>query len=370
MATTAAQSAYDHMLTGILILDDQLHVRSINNAAEHLLHTSAAHAINLHLERLLLRSETLLEQLASAIELRQPFTLREATLYLPDSVAIEVDLGVSVMEATQNNPQLLLELQPLNRLKRINKDDESVARQETARRLIRGLAHEIKNPLGGIRGAAQLLDRELATDELKEYTSVVISEADRLTDLVDRMLGPQQQLKFSDVNILKVCEHIISLLEAEQPGLIQWRRDYDPSVPNLRGDESQLIQAVLNIVRNAREALAATQEPRIGLRTRIVRQFTIGAIRHRLVLQLEIIDNGPGIDPELQERIFFPMISGRHDGTGLGLAITQNIVAQHQGSIQFSTRPGHTCFSIYLPIDDKVDDKIDNTQTVKPRKES
>ena len=199
----------------------------------------------------------------------------------------------------------------MSRLKRINKDDASVARQETARRLIRGLAHEVKNPPGGIRGAAQLLEAELPDPDLKEYTAVIINEADRLTELVDRMLGPQRQLDLQPVNVLRVFEHVIQLIDAEQPGLVEWQRDYDPSLPDIRADEAQLIQAILNVVRNAVQALQNIEEPRIGLRSRALRQFTIGAQRHRLVMHLEITDNGPGIDPELQDRIFFPMISGR-----------------------------------------------------------
>ena len=344
----------DTLVTGIVVLDEQLCIEQLNAAAEDLLQTSAAHALGQPLHELIIRAEKIIGLLQQALVDGQPFTEREATLRLPDHLSISVDFTVSFLEQPSSKRDiqrsLVLELQPLNRLKRINKDDESVARQETASRLIRGLAHEIKNPLGGIRGAAQLLERELPREELREYTAVIISEADRLKDLVDRMLGPQQQLQMAPVNILKICERVIALIEVEQPGRISWRRDYDPSLPPLEADEAQLIQAVLNIVRNACQAIAALEEPRIHLRSRVVRQFTIGNQRHRQVMQLDIIDNGHGIDPELEERIFFPMISGRADGTGLGLAITQNIIAQHKGSIQVASKPGQTCFSIYLPF--------------------
>ena len=195
------------------------------------------------------------------------------------------------------------------------------------------------------------MDAEKFIMYLKEYTGVIIDEADRLRDLVDQMLGPQRRLELEDVNILEVYERVIALVEAEYPGRINWVRDYDPSLPELQADAAQLIQAILNIVRNACEALGDTDEARIQLRSRAVRQFTIGNVRHRVIMHLEIIDNGPGIEPELVDRVFFPMISGRPEGTGLGLSITQNIVAQHGGSIQVSSRPGQTCFSLHLPFD-------------------
>lgn len=347
------------MLTAIVVLDAQLHVVYLNSAAEDLLQTSRSHAIGGPLSDYVIGADKIMQHLNDTISNLQPFTEREAVLRLPDNLSVSVDFSASVVDLAAPEPQLLVELQALNRLKRINKDEESVNRQETARRLIRGLAHEIKNPLGGIRGAAQLLERELTNEDQREYTGVIISEADRLTDLVDKMLGPQRQLELTPVSILRVCEHIISLIDAEQPGLIQWRRDYDPSLPEVLADESQLIQAILNIVRNASEALQDQPEPRIAIRSRAVRQFTIGNVRHRMVLQLDITDNGPGIDPELEHRIFFPMISGRADGSGLGLAITQNIIAQHHGSIQVQTRPGQTCFTIYLPFENGVSEDAD-----------
>ena len=219
---------------------------------------------------------------------------------------------------------------------------------------MRGLAHEIKNPLGGIRGAAQLLARELPDEGLRDYTNVIIEEADRLRNLVDRMLGSNKLPSLAMTNIHEVLERVASLIEAEAQGSITLVRDYDPSIPDLLIDREQLIQAVLNIVRNALQALSAQSDLRLGrisLRTRTLRQFTIGHTRHRLVVKMEIIDNGPGIPPALQETIFYPMVSGRPDGTGLGLAITQNIISQHQGLIECESHPGHTVFSIFLPLD-------------------
>ena len=341
----------DHMATAVVVLDEALCIESMNSAAESLLHSSSMHAQGQPLHELILRADKIIPAMQSALDEGQPYTQRDATVRLPDNVTENVDFTVSILDRPPNGPRsLVLELQPLSRLKRINKDGASVARQETARQLIRGLAHEVKNPLGGIRGAAQLLDRELPSEALREYTGVIISEADRLKELVDRMLGPQRALNLTPVNMLRVCEQVIGLMEAERPNAIHWLRDYDPSLPDVNADEAQMIQAILNIIRNATQALADTDDPQIQIRSRVVRQFTIGATRHRLVMQLDITDNGPGIDSSLEERIFFPMISGRADGTGLGLAITQNIISQHHGSIQVNSRPGQTCFSIYMPF--------------------
>ena len=351
MSVDHSKEILDTLTTAVLVLDEELNVQEINAAAENLFHTSSPKVQGLPLYELILRADKILPLLHDALANNQPFTERDASLRLPDNVVEDVDLMVSILNQQRiGQRSLVIEMRPLKRLKQINKDGASVARQETARQLIRGLAHEVKNPLGGIRGAAQLLEKELPQPALREYTRVIISEADRLKELVDRMLGPQRAITLAEVSILQVFERVIQLIEAEQPNVIRWERDYDPSIPTVQGDEAQIIQAILNIVRNAVHALQPTEEPQITLRCRVLRQFTIGAHRHRMVMHLEIIDNGPGIDPELEDRIFFPMISGRADGSGLGLAITQTIISQHQGSIQVATRPGHTCFSIHLPF--------------------
>src|SRR5690606_6049167 len=222
------------------------------------------------------------------------------------------------------------------------------------RALVRGLAHEIKNPLGGLRGAAQLLARELPDSGLKDYTNIIIQEADRLRNLVDRMLGPHKVPDRKPLNVHEVIERVRQLLDVETHGQIEFVRDYDPSLPDLRGDKEQLIQAVLNVGRNAVEAINRAsppiKQPRILLRTRALRQFTIGTNRHRLVVRMEIIDNGPGVPPKLLETIFLPMVSGRPDGTGLGLSIAQSIINHHNGLIECTSQPGNTNFSIYTPV--------------------
>ena len=247
-----------------------------------------------------------------------------------------------------------MELHPRDRLLRITKEEAQLSKQEVTKVLVRGLAHEIKNPLGGIRGAAQLLARELPEQSLRDYTDVIIEEADRLRNLVDRMLGPYRPPNLQPLNIHEITERVFSLIEAETQGELSLRRDYDPSIPDILADREQLIQALLNIVRNAMQAIdesGALREGRITLRTRALRQFTIGQIRHRLVCRLEVIDNGPGIPAEIVESIFYPMVSGRAEGTGLGLSITQNIVSQHQGLIECESTSGRTVFTLFLPLE-------------------
>ena len=344
----SAETVLDSMVTAIMVLDSDLKVVFVNSAGESLLHCSAAQIIGSALNQILLSAEGLQSNLRKALRELQPFTARETLLQLPDNLREEVDLTVSILD---NDHYLILEMHPTTRLTRINQSNASTDRQATTRGLIRGLAHEVKNPLGGIRGAAQLLERALPSAELTEYTGVIIAEADRLKDLVDRMLGPHQQPNLEAVYLPEICEHVMALAASEFAGHIEWRRDYDPSLPSVAADRDQLIQAVLNVVRNACQALTNTSAAKITLQSRIARQFTIGKKRHRQVLCVNIIDNGPGIDPRDLERIFYPMISGRPDGSGLGLSITQHIVSEHQGAVQVSSTFGHTVFSIFLPFE-------------------
>jgi two-component system nitrogen regulation sensor histidine kinase GlnL len=231
----------------------------------------------------------------------------------------------------------------------MNREEHLINQQNIARILIRNLAHEIKNPLGGLRGAAQLLEQEFSDDNLKEYTQIIIGEADRLRNLVDRMLGPMSLPVCGEINIHEVLERVRSLVLAESGSGIHMEQDYDPSIPPLTGDTDQLIQAVLNVVRNAVQALE--NEGVITLRTRIQRQCTIGHKRHKLVVRLDVIDNGPGISEDRLEEIFYPMISGRIDGTGLGLSIAQALISQHGGLVECQSRPGETIFTLLLPLE-------------------
>lgn len=226
-----------------------------------------------------------------------------------------------------------------------------MAQQNAARMLLRGLAHEIKNPLGGLRGAAQLLDQELPDDELREYTRIIIEESDRLQSLVDRMLAPNKPPHKSLINIHRVLERVRQLVQVEAPVGVKLNRDYDPSMPALYGDGDQLIQAILNIVRNAAQALG--DKGKITIRTRIHRQVTIGLNRHPLVAKIDVVDDGPGIKAELLNQIFYPMVTGRAEGTGLGLSIAQSLISQHGGLVECESKPGETIFSIFLPLEKK-----------------
>lgn len=346
----AQQLAIEHQSNAVLILSSQLRVQYLNPAAEALLKTSMQSALGCDIDSLYSDLNMPSADLHELLSNNQTTTSRNADLILRDGSNTNVDYTATPLIEEQ---QLLIEMRELNRLVRINREDRSANVHETSQKLVLGLAHEVKNPLGGIRGAAQLLGKELLNMEpsgaLNEYTQIIIEEADRLTDLVDRMLGPNQAPARSSANIHRVLAKVAALIAAEfGPGL-EFRRDFDPSLPRLWADEDLLVQALLNIVRNAAQALADTPDPTITLKTRIVRQFTIGATRHRLVASVEIIDNGPGIPEELLDRIFFPMISGRAEGTGLGLAIAQRVISQHEGALECESRPGRTRFAAYLP---------------------
>ena len=254
---------------------------------------------------------------------------------------------------------LLVELRPIEHQLRIAREERMIDQQAANRELIRNLAHEIKNPLGGLRGSAQLLERELDKVELKEYTQVIIKEADRLQALMDRLLTPHRTPRLAPLNVHEILERVRSLILAEFSGGIAIRRNYDVSVPDLIGDKEQLIQATLNIARNAAQALRSasvgnssplSEMGTIELRTRIARQITIVRQRHKLALELQVIDNGPGVAQEIRDKIFNPLVSGREGGSGLGLSLAQTFIQYHRGMIECESRPGRTVFTILLPL--------------------
>lgn len=260
-----------------------------------------------------------------------------------------------IVAQIERGGEIVVELLPLEQQARQEREERLADHTRANRELFRNLAHEIKNPLGGIRGAAQLLEMEIEGHGLREYTQVIIHEADRLQSLVDRLLAPHRRAQVAgEVNIHEVCERVRALALAEFPRGLTVARDYDISIPEFRGDREQLIQAVLNIVHNAALALAgriARGDARIALRTRVLRQVTIGKQRHRLALQLHVIDNGPGVPESIKEHVFFPLVSGRDGGAGLGLTLAQTIVQQHHGSIELDSQPGCTDFSILIPLE-------------------
>lgn len=357
------EAVLDALTTAVLVVvDEALTIGYMNCAAESIFGTSKHQSIGSSVLDLL--SDTpdndgveAFNRFAEIFTSEQSITRRATEFRTRSGAEVTADLTVSLDTA---NRCLIIELQPINRLVRINRDDQFLASEETTRRLVRGLAHEIKNPLGGLRGAAQLLERELENRAHTEYTGIIIQEADRLSELVDRLLGPSREPRIAPSNIHELLERVVRLVDAEMPGQVRFVRDYDPSLPEIQGDESQIIQALLNIVRNAWQILdeqpPAHSEAVITLRTRVVRTFTIRTVLHRMVAQIDITDNGPGVAEDLVGQIFVPMISGRPQGTGLGLAITQSIISQHGGVIECVSRPGKTCFSVFLPLEEPVND--------------
>jgi two-component system nitrogen regulation sensor histidine kinase GlnL len=340
----------DLLASAVLVMDADGLVRYANPAAEHLLDSSFKSLSRQRLTGLFTNGEELGALCEQALahkyaDLRQDLALQRngrepLCVHSIVSAAGEAEVMVELFENVQ---QL-----KLDREERIL--DQSQANKE----LIRNLAHEIKNPLGGIRGAAQLLELELLDASLREYTQVIIKEADRLQTLVDRLLAPHRRPHIvGDVNIHEVCERVRSLVLAEFPYGLAIKRDYDASIPEFRGDKEQLIQAVLNIVHNAAQALRtriAAGDAEIVLRTRVARQVTLAKVRYGLALDLHIMDNGPGIAPDIRDRIFYPLVSGREGGSGLGLTLAQTFVQQHMGLIECESRPGLTDFRLMIPL--------------------
>ena len=338
----------DQLSTAVVILDRELSVSLMNTAAQNLFNCSFSQATGKKLEQLAIYPEEIKQNLKLSIENEQPFTAREIDLKIPDSQTELVDMTANLGNLPNT---LVLEIKPVGRFSNIAQEKTDFDRNQTNQILIRGMAHEIKNPLGGIRGAAQLMQKALPSDtDLVDHTEIIISEVDRLRNLVDRMLGPSKALRIEDVNITEVCEKTISLLNSEFDSRLCWERDYDPSLPEIHGDQDQLIQAILNIARNACEALINVDSPRIKFKSRFVGQFTIGDVRHRGVLRVEISDNGPGIMKRDLQRIFYPMVTTKPSGSGIGLAVAQSIISQHKGSLNVKSEFGATTFSINLPL--------------------
>lgn len=339
----------DNLTTATLLVDEKLIIRYINPAAEALLGLSANRIEGTPLgDNLRCTSENLRERIKLSILTGQPYAEHEIDVFTPGNRRITVNCTLTPLREKGVPPSLLLEVVSLDRHLRISREDQILKQTLATRALVRGLAHEIKNPLGGLRGAAQLLEGELDSEELKEYTRIIIGEADRLWSLVDRMLGPNGLPQKRDVDIHEVLEHIRNLVTVEAADSITIKRDYDPSIPSVYADRNLLIQAILNIVLNALQAVKGYGT--ITLRTRIDRQFSVGQTLHRLVAKVDIIDDGPGIPEHLREKLFYPMITGRDHGTGLGLSIAQTLINLHDGLIEYTSRPGHTEFSIFIPI--------------------
>lgn len=338
--------------TTVIALDKMLTLQYLNASAETLLDLSKQRALGAPMTEVIGQKE-LYHDLHRAIEQHQQFTRWETPLTFSQGT-ITADYFVTPMDCQRYS--LLLEIHPRERLRRIASKESQATGHETSRNLVRGLAHEIKNPLGGIRGAAQLLSRMLKDPTLEDYTGIIIEEADRLRDLVDRMLGPLTPPYIRAINIHEVLERVGQLISAETNQQLRITRDYDPSIPPVPVDKELMIQALLNLSRNAMQAIMQTmslEEGHLTLRSRITRQFTINRKRRRLVCHLSVIDNGPGVPESLSDSLFYPMISGHPEGSGLGLSVTQSIIRQHKGLIECDSRPGNTCFHVYLPLQDE-----------------
>ncbi len=346
------QDIIDNISSGIIGLDTNFDVQLINPAAEALLQLSEARILGTRITNVEIENLPWEPTIAQARSEDRAIVRRGLKIETRDGNPASADMIITPLRGLSATLAYLIELQPVDRLLRISKEENLLAAQQTTRTVVRGLAHEIKNPLGGIRGAAQLLERELPDDgTLQEYTSIIIKEADRLRALVDRLMGPNEQPAISPLNVHEILEHVLQLITVEAGERVAILRDYDPSLPDIRGDRAQLIQAILNVLRNSLQATEAQPQCALMIRTRSQRQFTIGETRHRLVCQIDLIDNGPGIPDELRETLFAPMVSGRANGTGLGLSIAQSIVQRHGGLLSFSSRPGETCFSLFLPME-------------------
>jgi two-component system, NtrC family, nitrogen regulation sensor histidine kinase GlnL len=343
----------DLLASSVLVVDAAGLVRYANPAAEHLLEVSVKSLSRQTLAGLFTNGEELDALWRQALAHKYADLRRDLTLQRSGREPLHVHGIVSAA----GEEEVVVELRENVQQLKLDREERILDQSQANKELIRNLAHEIKNPLGGIRGAAQLLELELPDahlNALREYTQVIIKEADRLQTLVDRLLAPHRRPHIvGDVNIHEVCERVRSLVLAEFPAGLAIRRDYDASIPEFRGDKEQLIQAVLNIVHNAAQALReriAAGDAEIVLRTRVARQVTLAKVRYGLALDLHIIDNGPGIAPEIRDRIFYPLVSGREGGSGLGLTLAQTFVQQHLGLIECESRPGLTDFRILIPL--------------------
>ncbi|MFW5969029.1 MAG: nitrogen regulation protein NR(II) [Halofilum sp. (in: g-proteobacteria)] len=361
-AGPAAADLLEALVGAILVVEGpELHVRYLNTAAEDLIRLSRRRALGQPLAAIAVFDPDWLDQVAGNLAADSSFTAREITLTTHDiTTTRQVDASITPLTRDGTETAAVIELTPVDRHLRIARE-EGLRTQELAnRRLLRGVAHEIRNPLAGLRGAAQLLARELEDAALREYTDVIVREADRLRGLMDRMVGPVQPPAFARVNIHQLTEHVLHLLRGEAPAGVTLHTDYDPSIPDLQADADQLIQALLNLGRNALQAVG--ERGNVTVRTSTRRRFTIGHVQHRLVACIEITDDGPGIPPDLLDSLFQPMVSGRAEGTGLGLTIAQSLVSRHGGLIECESdtpaatnpagaaAPG-TVFRVLLPLE-------------------
>lgn len=348
------ENLLDHLSTAVLLLDGHLVVREANHAAQALFERSLNLLVDCPIEQLIIHSSLNLMRFKQDMQHGEGYSDGEVQLTLADGRHTHADVTITCIH-DGSQVSLLLEMRLIEQQKKISQESQQWAQQQAARELIRGLAHEIKNPLGGIRGAAQLLEKELPSPELKEFTNMIIEQSDRLRNLVDRLLGPNSRPNFQWHNVHQVLEKVLNLVQLDLSHNISITRDYDPSIPDGLLDQDMFQQAILNIIRNSIQAISAqpSAQGEIRVITRIERQLTIHGTRHPLGVKISIIDNGPGIPHELKDTLFYPMVTGKKDGTGLGLSIAQTLIDHHKGKIEVQSWPGHTEFTLYIPIDRK-----------------
>ncbi len=342
------------LATAVIVLDHDLVLQYANPAAENLFEFSYRSISGQTVHKIFDNPGVFISGIDYAIANDCTYMEHDLFLGTPGHARQHLNCTITPIEVPGwrgDWSRMLAEFRPIDQQLKIARDERIIDQTEANRLLVRSLAHEIKNPLGGIRGAAQLLDRELERPDLSEYTQVIMKEADRLQSLMERLLTPNRAPQLLLVNIHEVLERARSVIHAEFPEVVI-ARDYDVSLPLLKGDKEQLIQAVLNVVRNAAQAL--DERGCILLRTRLARQVTLARKHYRQALLVQVIDDGPGVPASIAEKIFYPLVSAREGGSGLGLTIAQTFVGQHGGVIQFESVPGNTCFSILLPLREAV----------------
>ena len=349
LTTRLKKNLLDSLDSAVLALNKQFQIIYMNQSAEILLSHSLQRVVGVCIDQLI-HNDAFHQQLAFASRQDEAHAVREQVIKRTDDQTITVDCIITPLANMEGFPDgcLLLEIHALDRQLRIVREEYLSNQQQAIHEMVRGMAHEIRNPLGGLRGAAQLLEAELDNPKFIEYVHIIMSEADRLTELVNDLLGPRRLPKREWVNIHEVLEHVCQLVHIEGSKAIRFKRDYDPSIPEFQCDRGHLVQICLNILNNAMHAVSS--QGLIALKTRIMRQFTIRQHCYRLVLCVEICDNGEGIPSHLQDKIFLPMVSGHSGGSGLGLPIAQSLLAQYNGVIQCQSKPGQTCFSIRIPL--------------------
>jgi two-component system, NtrC family, nitrogen regulation sensor histidine kinase GlnL len=348
-----AQHLIEHIYTAVLVFDGGLCLTHINTAGENLLSLSQRKINGQHISNILPGASKFAETIKRSMASKQPYMEWGMDLRLPNTRSVIVDCMMTPWLIDDICEEVIVELVDAQSYAKVLREENLSILHDAARKSLQGMAHEIKNPLGGLRGAAQLLEQELQGNELTEYTQIIINEADRLRNLVDRMITPRGKQYLSEVNIHEVLEYVINLVEAEVPQELDIVRDYDPSLPVINVDREQLIQALLNIIRNAVQAI--NEDGQISLRSRITRRTTIRQHYYKIAVQIEIIDDGLGVPEEIEDGIFYPMVTGRAEGSGLGLSIAQSLIQSHGGMIDYERVDDLTAFKILLPIQQRND---------------